>query len=263
MAENTFQEQLDEFFGGSTGGALGPDVISSALRATTSEVFDVGYTPATLGKGVQLYAVPGAGPPESALIDFNSKNNPGTQSFDARIEVSGGENNVFGRGAFNIFANSYGFNGNPANAVPQMNYYGDAFYRVVPIVPSVNHGRTIAVQQVAWTDTVGTNPGVAVRVIQLRDPTTLTPLFGQFVASYSNGYSGTGNSIYQATFSVAKSTVGNVNVASEVEGDDLSNLYIDVTWNAGGFPQINIYNKTSDNARYLITGTVFPDNNGY
>ena len=270
MEENTFQTQLEEFFGGTTGGSLGPGVTTSYLESTLSEGFRVGYTAETLGKGVEIYAVPSAGPPESALIDFNSKNNPGTQSFDARIEVSGGENNVFGRGAFNIFANSYGFNGNPINPTPAMNYYGDAFFQPVPLVPSVNHGRAMAVQKILFTGSAGSDAVNPVRTIQLRDPITLTPWFGVFNVYQTATFSGVNQWASSTNWLIMKNASPPTDIVegqNEREGPSLTILYPEADWNAGGFPQIKLFNKDTsapgNTFVYMIEGSVFPNNDAF
>lgn len=264
---NTFEEQLTEYFGGSTGSALGPDVKSSYLEDTKSNIFSVGLTPETLGKGVEMYAVPGAGPPESALIDFHSQNNPGNQIFDVRIEATGGESNVFGRGSLNFFANIYGFNGNAINTKPSYWMFGDIVNRPVPINPSVNQGRLYAMQSVNWSGVAANaNPNPAL-TIQLRDPVSLTNWFGVFDVQMSSAFGGGGRVFTTCGWVIAKNASPPTNIVETripPEGPDLSNFYAEADWNVAGYPQLLLYNKVGGtNFVYMVRGMIFPDNDGF
>ena len=264
MDDNTFQAQLDTFFGGSTGNSLGPDVVNSALTNTTSPSFKVGYTSSNDFRGVQTGASVGA--PNTAFLDFNSLNG-GTNDFDTRILAFAGEAGVNGRAGLILQADSFTFSGNASNATPLMTQTGNTFQPggAEYFDVSTNQGRMLSLLHVAWSGEIGydgTNPAL---VIQLRDPVTSAPWYGQFFVSLSNGYIGA--AIWQATMTVSKdqTPAQNIVVAQEVEGNDLANIYATITYGIAGNPVLNFYNKigAGTTARYMVTGTVFPLNDGF
>lgn len=259
---NPFQQSLIDYLGGTTGGALGPGVVSCALESTTSSQWKVGKTTANDLRGVDIGASVGAA--NTAFIDMNSLDS-GTNDFDTRILSFAGEAGVNGRGSFVFQADSYTFNGNGLNAAPLLTAPGALFQPGGITTPVLNQNREFGMLHVAWSGEVGTDAVNPALVIQLKDPVSNLPYFGHLWVTVSNGYQLTGNSIAQHTFSFSKSTVSNVVVADESEGNDLTNIYASITWGVGGFPVLNIYNKIggASTARYMITGTIFPLNDGF
>ena len=138
------------------------------------------------------------------------------------------------------------------------------YHECVPIT-SDGHGREMMCKELVWSGETSTDTSMPVRTIHLRDPVSGLPWYGRFNISMSNGWTGTGESIYQGIWTISKSTVDNNNLRTvhSIEGDDLTRLYVTVTWDGAGYPVINMFNKTMESMRYLITGIVFPLNNGF
>lgn len=260
MDDNTFQEQLLAFFGGTTGSSLGPDITSSYLTNTKSDRWEIGYTAATQFRGVDMGATPAAS--NTAFLDFNSLNG-GTADYDTRLLSVGGEAGYDGRGTLGMIANEFVFAGNALNTTPyvkldgNMNFTGGAPYYHSP----TNQGRLFNTRNVVWSGLLApTSPAPSI-IIQLQDIATGVPLTGQFFVTMSNGYSGTGQSINNTRLSITQDIAGanpwNWEVAEL--GDDLVNLRVLTDLTNPSYPQLLLFNKTADPAKYLITGTVFYD----
>ena len=92
---NTFQEQLADYFGGSTGTALGPGVTGSALQSTDSTSFVIGWqgpaapssTQSGTSCGVEVKADRTA---NASWLDFHSTSGYFNNSYDWRWQSSGG-----------------------------------------------------------------------------------------------------------------------------------------------------------------------------
>lgn len=261
---NSFQEQLELYFGGSTGSTLGPTVVNSSLENTTSQRFDIGYQPAGDLRGVDIGATPGIA--NTAFIDLNSLDN-GTNDYDTRVLSIGGEAGVDGRGILALQGNEFAFVGNTVNATPIVYFNGQNTFAgsTAQFYPSVNQGRMFPVQQVIWTGQAGTAPVDPVVEIQFRDRVSLTAFTGHFIITISNGWdgSGTGASVYQAVKSVVKQSLlppapGGAywNGANEEEGDDLTQVYANFDITNSDYPILRIYNKSTDPIRFLISGVV-------
>lgn len=203
------------------------------------------------------------GVPNTAYLDFNSLEG-GANDFDSRLISVGGETGVDGRGSLAYQANEFAFVGNASNLTPSVNFSGSLGWigSTAQFYPSVNQGRMFAAQHIVWTGQAGTAPVDPVVEIQLRDRITLTPFTGHFFITISNGWSGTGQSIYQAMKSVT-SAVGSTgdqwNFANEDEGDDLSDVYVAFDLSNSSYPIMLIYNKSADPIRFIISGTITVD----
>lgn len=260
MEDNTFQEQLEIFFGGSTGSALGPDITSSSLEETKSDRWKIGYTAATQFRGLDMGATPAAA--NTAFIDFNSLNG-GTADYDTRILSLGGEAGVDGRGDLIMYSNKFEFRGNTPNPTPYVqmpngiNFIGgiDQYH------PPTNQGRLHSVRQVAWSGNLAPSGITPALVIYLQDIDTGVPLTGHFTATLSNGYSGTGASMYYTSFAICRSAVGNpYNWELGFEAGTGSPTDLDVLpFTGASIPQIFLYNKSADPAKYIISGSVVYD----
>lgn len=263
MDENTFQEQLIEFFGGSTGTTLGPEVVNSSLTNTTSDRWEIGYTPAAQFRGIDMGATIGVS--NTAFMDFNSLDG-GSNDYDTRIISFGGETNVNGRGTMQFSANTYQLLGNTAEAEPEYTLPGYVQQPAIPFLPSVNQGRQYALRNYQCTGVgMSADPAAAI-TIQLRDPVSLTPWFGAFEVYMSNGFNGTGQRASYTGWLIAKNAVPPTNIieARNVQGNALAVLYAEAGWNAGGFPQLLLFNKNAGTSFiYIVKATVFPDNDGY
>lgn len=256
---NTFQDQLYEYFAGSTGTTLGPGIVNSSLVSTKSDRFQIGYQPASFGRGIDMGATIAVA--DTAFIDFNSKNG-GTADYDTRILSLGGELGVDGRGTLATVCNNLQLIGNVTKPNPPLtlpgniNYGGGSTLYHAP----TNQGRLNSVRQVVWSGNLATSPVNPSIVISLQDIDTGVPLSGQYTITISNGYSGTGASIAYYSWSITESSVGDPwnTAVGFAQGDDLSNLYATATLNTT-VPLINLYNKTADPARYVISGFVYYD----
>lgn len=260
MDDNTFQEQLDVFFGGTTGTALGPDVITSSLQETKSDRWKIAYTPSTQFRGIDMGATPIVS--NTAFLDFNSLDG-GTADYDTRLLSQGGEAGYNGRGTLAIVADRFQFIGNTQNTTPYIqlpsgiNYIGGASVYHAP----TNQGRLHSVRQVVWSGNLATsNPDPSI-VISLQDIETGVALSGHYTITMSNGQSGTGASIAYYSWSITRSNVGDpwqaaIGFASE---DTPASLYANAILNNSSYASIRLYNKTADSARYLISGFVYYD----
>lgn len=260
MDDNTFQEQLEIFFGGTTGGALGPDIISSSLQETKSDRFKIGYTAATQFRGLDMGATPAAA--NTAFLDFNSLNG-GTADYDTRILSVLGEAGVNGRGTMNLVGNTFNFVGNDPNPAPYIqipngiNSIGGIGQYHVP----TNQGRLHSIRQVVWSGNLAPSGITPALVIYLQDIETGVPMTGQFTLTISNGFSGTGASMYTTGFSICRSAVGNPynwELAFE-KGTEAPPQLDALPFTAGAIPQIFLYNKSADPAKYMISGIVAYD----
>jgi len=260
MDDNTFQEQLELYFGGTTGGALGPDIISSSLQDTKSDRFKIGYIPANQFRGVDMGATPSV--PNTAFLDFNSLNGA-TNDYDTRLLSIGGEAGVQGRGSLVFSANNYTFAGNTTNPAPDTITTGSSLYQggIGFFLPSVNQGRLWSVKEVVWSGNLPISPVDPSIVIQLRDPVSLVPYTGQFNVTLSTGFSGTGQSHYYQQLSITRDIAGPTDFNWE-EGyekyTDESTLY-QIPNVSGTFPSLQMWNKTADIGKYMVTGYVFYD----
>lgn len=258
---NTFQDQLVEYFSGSTAGVLGPGIKTSSLQRTTNESFAIAYQPAMAQRGVLIGADAAAA--NIAFIDFNSLDN-GTNDYDTRIRSFLGEAGTNGRGTLDIIGNQFRFLGNTINPAPlvQMpngiNFLGgvDQYH------PPTNQGRLNSVRQVVWSGNMApSNPNPSI-TIQLQDIDTGVPFTGHFTITMSNGFSGTGQSICSTQIAITKDIAGvnpwNWEQAFD-KGDNLTALFVNVNLTNPSYPQILLYNKTADPAKYLISGFVYYD----
>lgn len=258
---NTFQDQLIEYFSGSTGATLGPGIINSSLQNTTSDRWKIGYQPAALSRGVDMGATIGVN--NSAFIDFNSLNN-GTNDYDTRILSVLGEAGVNGRGIMQCYGNRFDFVGNAPNPAPYVQMPSGINFLGGPTVyhAPTNQGRLNNVRQVVWSGNMApSNPNPSI-TIQLQDIDTGVPLKGHFTITMGNGYSGTGQSICFTQIAITKDDNGpnpwNWEQAYD-KGDNLTNLFVNVGLSNPSYPTILLYNKTADPARYLISGFVYYD----
>lgn len=260
MDDNTFQEQLDIYFGGTTGSSLGPDITSSSLQETKADRWKVGYTPATQFRGVDMGATPAAS--NTAFLDFNSLNG-GTADYDTRFVSVGGEAGINGRGTLSIVGNRFDFVGNTPNPAPYVQMPNGIQFigGIDQYHPPTNQGRLHSVRQVSWSGNLAPSGIVPALVVYLQDIDTGVPLTGQFTVTISNGYSGTGASMYYSSFAICRSAVGNpYNWELAFEKGTGSPTDLDaLPFTAASIPQIFLYNKSADPAKYLITGTVFYD----
>lgn len=90
-SQNTFQEQLIDYLGGTTGGSLGPGVTDSSLRGTKSDGFFVNFSEGVGNEcdiGFEMVAQPSSG---LAYIDVHTT--PGYFNNDADFRM------IFGGGA--------------------------------------------------------------------------------------------------------------------------------------------------------------------
>lgn len=231
----------------------------------TGDLLQVGFSSQQAGKGVQLYAVPGAS--DIAIIDLHSKPNPGTQTFDVRIQATGGTNNVDGKGALNFFADGYGFNGNTSNSQPISYFFGDT--NLQPTVPALglyNQGRQMAMQHYFWSGSSTNDPTNPSRTIFLQDQRTAIPLFGTYNVSISSGFAGTGYVAIYTGWLIGKNASPATGIVQgrNVQENAGAILYAQAVWNAGGFPQLNIYNKQAGTSFvYTVEGWAFPNNDGF
>lgn len=258
---NTFQDQLEEYFAGSTGSTLGPGLVNSSLENTKSDRFQIGYQPAANSRGVDIGATIGV--PNSAFIDFNSLNN-GTNDYDTRLLSTLGEQGVNGRGNLNMIANRFNYIGNATNPAPLVQMPNGIDFIGGPSVYHVptNQGRLHNVRQVVWSGNLApSNPNPSI-VISLFDIDTGVPFTGYYNITMSNGYSGTGQSIAYFSLAITQDIAG-ANPWNWEElikkGDDLTALYVTPGLTNPSYPSINLYNKTADPAKYLITAWVFYD----
>lgn len=256
---NTFQDQLVEYFSGSTGSTLGPGITTSSLARTKNESFAVGYQPAMDSRGILLAA--DVAFTDTVLIDFNSLDN-GTNDYDTRITSYLGEAGTNGRGTLRFQGNSFEFIGNTINPSPivnmpnGINFVGEAsVYH-----PPTNQGRLHDVRQVVWSGNMAPSPTNPSIIISLQDIDTGVPFTGHYTITMSNGFSGTGQSICFTEIAITKDIAGanpwNWERAYD-KGDNLSALYVNVDIANPSYPRILLYNKTADPARYLISGFVY------
>ena len=263
MNENTFQEQLNEFFGGSTGTTLGPEVQQSYLQGSYANRFNLAKTSATQFRGVQL----ACDSSNVAYIDFNSLDG-GTNDYDTRIISVGGEAGVPGRGIIGMNANEYHLNGNTAEAEPEYRFPGYLQQPAIPFNTGVNQGRLFALRNYQWSGSGGNNGASPVVTIQLRDPVSLTPWFGVFDVYMSSGFSGGGVTRWVSTngWVIGKNADPPTGIIEgrNSEGGALAVIYAEADWNIGGFPQIKLFNKQAGTSFiYIVKATVFPDNDGF
>lgn len=95
---NPFQQALDEYFGGSTGGELGPGVSVSSLLGTKAERWYVNYTPGSGNEcdiGFEHRADPAA---QLAYIDVHTTPGYFNNNFDYRMIYGGGATGIEGQG---------------------------------------------------------------------------------------------------------------------------------------------------------------------
>lgn len=258
MDDNTFEEQLIEYFGGSTDTQLGEGVISSWLQETKSDRFKIGYEPASLGRGIDMGATIGVS--NSAFLDFNSLDN-GTNDYDTRFVSVGGTAGVNGRGTLQIIGDQFLFIGNTTNPAPliqlpnAINFIGGVSVYHAP----TNQGRLISVRQIEWSGNLASG---TTQLVDLKDLTTGFPFTGHYTITLSNGRSGTGASQAYSSYSITKTTVGLFPwqwLTGFEEGDNLSNLYTAVDPTNSLYPRLLLGNTTADPARYIIEGFVFYD----
>lgn len=258
---NTFQDQLVEYFSGSTGSTLGPGITNSSLANTKNESFAVGFQPALDQRGILLAADQSF--TNTVLIDFNSLDN-GANDYDTRIQSVSGEAGVSGRGALRFIGNEFQYIGNVLNPAPYVimpggvNFIGDPAVYHAP----TNQGRLNNVRQVVWSGNLSpSNPNPSI-IISLQDIATGVALTGHFTITMSNGQSGTGQSICFTEIAITKDIAGgnpwNWERAYD-KGDNLTALYVNVDITTPSYPSILLFNKTADSAKYLISGYVYYD----
>jgi hypothetical protein len=212
--------------------------------------------------GPNNYVQIGANDPNASYIDLHSRQDGGGADYDARILATSGESGVNGRARIEMFANQYVFSGNLLNNKPTVAVSG-AF--VFPggaafVNTPTGQGRSSTLASITWTGQGGVDPNNPVNVIQLRDPDTNAPWYGTWKV-YNNNLRGGGTTLANTSFQVVKGSP--LAVASDREGGDLNSIYSTVTWNAAGYPQINIYNKSSQVGAYMVEGLYFPNNDGW
>jgi hypothetical protein len=103
MSDNTFQEQLITYLGGTTGPTFGPGMTGSNIKSTSSNEFVVGWqgpdapTTANAGTscGIELKSLPNSG---ASLIDFHSTPGYFNNTYDFRMQCSGGATGTPGIG---------------------------------------------------------------------------------------------------------------------------------------------------------------------
>jgi hypothetical protein len=103
MSENTFQDQLSEYLGGTTGTTFGPGMTGSNIKSTSSNEFVVGWqgpdAPTTANSGtscgIELKSLPTSG---ASLIDFHSTPGYFNNTYDFRMQCSGGATGTAGVG---------------------------------------------------------------------------------------------------------------------------------------------------------------------
>jgi hypothetical protein len=189
--------------------------------------------------------------------------NGNTADYDTRLVSQGGEAGIDVRGDLNMVANKFKFVGNIPNPAPYVempngiNFLGGIGQYHVP----TNQGRLHSVRQVAWSGNLAPSGIVPALVIYLQDIETGVPLTGQFTATLSNGFSGTGQSMYTTGFSICRSAQGNpYNWELAFEQGTGTPTDLDVLpFTAASIPQIFLYNKSADPAKYMISGFVVYD----
>jgi hypothetical protein len=103
MSDNTFQEQLITYLGGTTGPTFGPGMTGSNIESTSSNEFVVGWqgpaapisANAGTSCGIELKSLPNSG---ASLIDFHSTPGYFNNTYDFRMQCSGGATGVPGIG---------------------------------------------------------------------------------------------------------------------------------------------------------------------
>ena len=101
-AKNTFQNQLSLYLGGTDGSTLGAGMTGSALQSTTSRSFVMGYqgppSPLSIQSGtscgIELKAEPQS---NASWIDFHSTSCYFNNSYDFRLQSTGGATGVVGQ----------------------------------------------------------------------------------------------------------------------------------------------------------------------
>lgn len=250
---NTYQLCAEEYLGD----------IQTNINRTTADRFEIGYTPANDLRGVDIGATTGVA--NSAYIDFNSLDN-GTNDYDTRIVSVGGELGTNGRGILQMSANEYHLLGNSVEPEPEYKMPGYVQMPAIPTLVGTLQGRQYAVRNYIWTGS-GANDGAnPVRTIQLRDPVSLTPWFGVLDVAMSSGFAGTGDCASYAGWVIAKnaSPPSDIIECRSSEGTALAVLYAEADWNAGGYPQLKLFNKQAgSDFVYIVKITVFPDNDAF
>lgn len=252
---NTFQVSAEEYLGD----------IETNITRTTADRFEIGYTTANDLRGVDIGATTGVN--NSAFIDFNSLNGA-TNDYDTRIVSVGGEAGVDGRGILTFSANEYHLNGNSLEPEPEYKLPGYIEQPAIPLNVGTNQGRTYDIRYYTWNGTGGTDPTNPVITIQLRDSVSLNPFFGAYDVYMTSAYLGNSSVFDSANWLVVKNATPPTNVIESEParaGSNLSALYAEVDWNAGGYPQLKLFNKIGGGStfRYIVRAMVFPDNDGF
>lgn len=166
--QNTFQEQLDDFFGKPTPTTLPDGVTGCALRSTTSDAFVVNwqgpeapFSPNSgTSCGIEMKAIPAS---NASLIDFHSTSGYFTNSYDFRMQSTGGATGTDGQATMICIGKEFDCRCY-LRTTPPSSPFGKPFFvdfGVVSVTPTVNSLTTITfnvtfmtppVVQITWVD---------------------------------------------------------------------------------------------------------------
>ena len=257
--KNTFQNSMSLYMGGMDGTTLGPGMTGSALQSTTSDRWKIGYQDVAKKRGLDMGATVGVG--NTSFIDFNSLDDV-QNDYDSRFLSIGGATGVAGSAILQIYANRFDLVGPATNPQPRLNMGGDLFQVAVPF--TAGKGRQVSTQQICWCGEGGSDGTNPVITIPLLGDDGTTPLWGVYNVYLTSGYAGISNVALRTGWVIAKDATPPTDILegnNPPQGSALTFLYSEADWNAGGYGQIKLFNKNVGTTFvYLITGTVFPEN---